>query len=83
MFLAHMACASDSGPHCVVELERRVQLPWRSLILPSISFSIFSMKQKVSLLPIKLSIAPNIEFSSAGARVCIGEEVLMLEIENS
>jgi hypothetical protein len=34
-------------------------------------------------MPIKLSTAPNFEFSSAGARVCIEEEVSMLEIENA
>jgi hypothetical protein len=34
-------------------------------------------------MPIKLSTAPNFEFSSAGARVCIEEEMSMLEIENA
>jgi hypothetical protein len=83
VYLAHKACASDSGPQCVVDLERQVQLPYRSLLLPFLSISFFSMKQKALLMPIKLSTAPIFEFSSARARVCIEEEVSMLEIENA
>jgi hypothetical protein len=57
MNLAHVHCVSDSGPHLVVDLVRQAQVPWSSLLLPSLSFFIFSTRQMTSLMPIKLSKA--------------------------
>jgi hypothetical protein len=62
MYLAHIACASNSGPQCVVDSVRQAQPPWSSLLLPSLSFSFSLMKPKAPLEVIKLSTALNFEF---------------------
>jgi hypothetical protein len=62
MYLAHIACASDSGRQCDVDHVRQTQPPWSSLLLPSLSFSFSSMKLKAPLEVIKLSTASNFEF---------------------
>jgi hypothetical protein len=59
MYLAHVYCASDGGPHLVVDSVRRAQSPWSSLLLSSLSSSFFSTRQMAPLMPIKLSKARN------------------------
>jgi hypothetical protein len=62
VYLAHIACASDSGPQCIVDSVRRVQPLWRLLILPSLSSFFFSTKRVAPLTPIELSKAHNFNF---------------------
>jgi hypothetical protein len=54
VYLAHRACASDSGPQCIVDYVSRVQPPSNSLLLPFLSSSFFSKKQMAPLTPIEL-----------------------------
>jgi hypothetical protein len=74
VYLAHECCASDGGPHLVVDPVCRDQLPWNFLLLPSLSFSFSSMKLRAPLEVIKLSSAPNFEFFLARAVKCIREK---------
>jgi hypothetical protein len=59
MYLAHLCCASDSGPYLAVDSVRQAQPPLSLLLLPSLSFFFFSTRQKAPLIPIKLSKAHN------------------------
>jgi hypothetical protein len=47
--LAHVCCASDNGPLCVVDYVRRTQPAQSSFLLPSLFSSFFSMKPMAPL----------------------------------
>jgi hypothetical protein len=59
VYLAHLCCASDCGPHLVVDSVRQAQLLLFLLLLPSLSSFFFSTKQKAPLESIKLFKAHN------------------------
>jgi hypothetical protein len=66
VYLAHLCCASDCGPHLVVDSVRQAQLLLFLLLLPSLSSFFSSMKPMAPLILIKLSKARNFNSFQSG-----------------